>query len=329
MDALGEHSMALPSLINPTQAQQDLPLAGASFFSESVESMVDISLESRGDHTAAHLFSKNQQVYKAIMFMYASGTGQLKISQVLKVSVHTVRAVIQRENLTRGAAMDTAKTLQAMSDLREMTIETLMEKLADPKERAKIPFDKLMIGLGIQTEKIELLRGNATERIEYRDTTPAADEFERWLNNGAIDVESNETGLSGEDCGTKGDRGAGLALGPVPATPAPTAPDPDASVPAQVPGVMPGEPLRNDVPNIDNVGFNAGKTNDSTVSKTDDVSPDVSLTGIDGGLSGAATDPDECDGARPGATPARVCGRETGGEGVTIPAPPQQGGMNE
>lgn len=207
--------MTLTSLIHPAQSQPDLPLAGASFSDESVIELATAALESRGDHTAAHLFLKNPQLYKAVCFMYASGSaGQLKIANVLKVSVHTVRAVIQREKLSRGAAMDTVKTLESMSDLRSMTLETLIEKLADPIERKKIPFDKLMIGLGIQTEKIELLRGNATERIEHTESAPASDEFKRWLQSGAIDAEAHETGLPGREDGTKGMLAAGHALAP-------------------------------------------------------------------------------------------------------------------
>jgi hypothetical protein len=266
----------LTSLIKPEHAQQDLPLAGGSFFDESVVELASGALErldSRGDHTAARLFAKNQQLYKAIMWLYASGSaGQLKIAEVLKVSVHTVRAVIQREKLSRGAAMDTVKTLQSMSDLREMTLETLIEKLADKEERHKIPFDKLMIGLGIQTEKIELLRGNATERIEHVESQPAADDFTRWVREGSIDVQANETGLSGEECGTKGDRGVGAALALPVARPA----DPGADV-TQVDaldGAAPGPVEASH--SIDNVVGDAQKPNDLADSSIDDVSCDVS-----------------------------------------------------
>lgn len=311
--------MELNSLMNPSESQQSLPLAGASFLDETVLDMVDICLESRGDHTAARLFLKNPQVYKAIMFMYASGTGQLKIADVLKVSVHTVIAVIRRENLTRGAAIDTAKTLQSMSDLREMTIETLMEKLADPKERAKIPFDKLMIGLGIQTEKIELLRGNATERIEHRDVTPAADEFERWLKDGSIDAESHKTGLSGGECGTKGELVTAGLLAPVPdalgdhdhASAAGTRLDVDAPKSQQ---------------NIDDVGFEHINSNVCNGFKDNDVSFDVSSQSrnddhTNGNGSGTQMDP------APEIEPAPAQTYRGGGGQVLQPS--QKGAMNE
>lgn len=311
--------MALSSLMHPEQSQQDLPLVGASFFDESISDMVNIGLESRGDHTAAHLFLKNQQIYKAIMFMYASGTGQLKIAQVLRVSVHTVRAVIQRENLTRGAAMDTAKTLQSMSDLREMTIETLMEKLADPDERAKIPFDKLMIGLGIQTEKIELLRGNATERIEHRDATPAADEFERWLKDGSIDAESHETGLPEGECGTKGERVQAGLLAPAPH-------DLGDPAPASTPGMSESADAHEAIQNIGDVGIKHVKANDSNGFKDGDVSFDVSLQSRNGhqaSENAPGSRPEPAPGHEPAPTQT-----DRGGGGQVLP-PTQQGAMNE
>jgi hypothetical protein len=309
----------LPSLINPEQAQQDLPIVGASFFDESISAMVDAHVESRGDHTAAHLFLKNPQVYKAIMFMYASGTGQLKVAEVLKVSVHTVRAVIQREKLTRGAAMDTAKTLQAMSDLREMTIETLIEKLADPEERAKIPFDKLMIGLGIQTEKIELLRGNATERIEHVDATPASEAFDRWLKEGAIDAESHETGLSMGECGTKGERVTSRLL-------APAAHDLGDPAAAPAPGASDSATAHDALQNIDYVGLTSEKPNVCSVFKDDDVTFAVSSVSSNGIRTGQHESP-ASSGPVPDPDPAPAP-THRGGGGHVLP-PTQQGAMNE
>lgn len=265
------------SLLNPPEAQQDLPLAGASFLDESVVELATSALESRGDHTAAHLFLKNPQLYKAACFMYASGSaGQLKIAAVLKMSVHTVRAIIHREKLTRGAAMDTVKTLESMSDLRAMTLETLIEKLSDPEERRKIPFDKLMIGIGIQTEKIELLRGNATERIEHVESAPASDEFNRWLREGSIDVTASETGLSGREDGTKGDRAAGLL--PPPAFP---------SIGPLVARVQKDADDVTGIPNnMDNVGVDVENIGDSRRLLRNDVDCDVipkPCKGIPGG----------------------------------------------
>lgn len=276
--------MKLTSLIHPAQAQPDLPLAGASFSDESVIELATSALESRGDHTAAHLFLKNPQLYKAVCFMYASGSaGQLKIASVLKVSVHTVRAIIQRENLARGAAMDTAKTLESMSDLRSMTLETLIEKLSDPEERRKIPFDKLMIGLGIQTEKIELLRGNATERIEHTESAPASDEFKRWLQSGSIDAEVIETGLSGREDGTKGIGDSDVTL----ALPAANLDDAPAHLDT------PGQAItvdQDDADNMDNVGINSGNIGVSVRLSGNDVDCDVNpmarKTQVDGRKGG-------------------------------------------
>lgn len=265
---------ALTSLAAPGNEQPDLPLAGgASFLDGNVLEFAQNALEAngRGQHTAARLFLRNPQLYKAIMWLYASGSaGQLKTAEVLGVSVHTVRAVIQREKLTPGAAMDTAKTLASMADLRAMTLETLIEKLADKDERKKIPFDKLMIGLGIQTEKIELLKGNATERVEHVDGRPAADEFQRWLEEGAIDVESTETGFTGENPAQKGDRPAlGQAAGAPGEADAPPDSAADQADPAQPEAPVSGaDSMYNDV-------VASTKPNETAVARVDDVTPDV------------------------------------------------------
>jgi hypothetical protein len=172
--------------------------------------------------------------------------------------------------------MDTVKTLQSMSDLREMTLETLIEKLSEPNERKKIPFDKLMIGLGIQTEKIELLRGNATERIEHVESQPAADAFTRWLREGSIDAEASETGLSGRESGPKGDLGPGATLA-LPVADLGDAPGDEAQV--DVPagadlGAVPGHV--DAAHSIDNEVCDAQKPNEMANSESDDVPCDVS-----------------------------------------------------
>lgn len=248
--------------------QPSLQLAGASFFeSQDAEVLSARAIESRGDHTAARFFEKNQQAYRAVMIMYAKlGIGQLRIADTLKISIHTVRAVLEREKLSRCAAMDTAKTLETLSDIREMTLETLIAKLADSDERKKIPFDKLMIGIGIQTEKIELLRGNATERIEHVDSNPAADEFQRWLQEGSIEVQAIETSIRGEDDGQKGNRAVDGQREPLTAVPA---------LPAHASPMTDNGDEKGEVRNMKYVGLMDEKANDSSVSKMDDVSPDA------------------------------------------------------
>jgi hypothetical protein len=215
--------------------------------------------------------------------------------------------------------MDTVKTLESLSDLRTMTLETLIEKLSDENERAKIPFDKLMIGLGIQTEKIELLRGNATERIEHVSAAPAGEAFERWLKDGAIDTESSETGLPGRESGTKGERGPAGALARAPADPGSCAPGP-MPVARQI---GEGDLTSN---NMDYVGVDANKPNGNGTSTDSDVSCDVNSVPRNGHQDGSDASPErEAATPAPGHDPAQT---PRGGGGHDSP-PSQQGAMNE
>jgi hypothetical protein len=136
-----------------------------------------------------------------------------------------------------------------------------------------------MIGIGIQTEKIELLRGNATERIEHVESAPASDEFNRWLREGSIDVTASETGLSGREDGTKGIGSASGLLAPA------SGDLDDAHVHLAVPGQTP--PGVTDVTdNMDNVGVDVENIGDSKRLLRNDVDCDVipkPCKGIPGG----------------------------------------------
>jgi hypothetical protein len=176
-----------------------------------------------------------------------------------------------------------------------------------------------MIGLGIQTEKIELLRGNATERIEHVDVTPAADEFDRWLKHGAIDAESHETGLPDGECGTKGERVQAGLLAPAPHALG----DP---APASSPGVSAPGDTHEALHNIGDVGITHDIANVSNGFENGYVSFDVSsqsLTGdqASGNDPGAHTEPAPTHMPDPTQT-------DRGGGGQVLP-PTQHGAMNE
>jgi hypothetical protein len=83
-----------------------------------------------------------------------------------------VRAVRRREGTT-------------IDQFRAKTVDALAEFVGDAAERFrdesdKMPLDKLAVPLGIAVEKLELLRGNATSRVELV-AVPPADAFARYI----------------------------------------------------------------------------------------------------------------------------------------------------
>lgn len=245
--------MHTQSLLHP--AQQSLRLADGSAIDEAAQVFAADRLESRGEHTAARVFERDPQLYRAVVAMYATGmAGQLRIADTLSMSVHTVRAIIEREGIRPDAAMGREKTISRLADLTEMTIETLMDKLADPEQRKKLPIDRALIALGIMIDKHELLAGNATQRIEHTDgARPSVDDFRDWLQAGSIETTATETRIEGEKNGQK----AAALIGQGDGSTAGTAADVLGNAPE-----TPGGSVTTD-PNIEDVGgkaVNAGES---------------------------------------------------------------------
>lgn len=201
----------MDSLLDPRQGSLLPALPGDEALAEHD---VSEALSRSGTHTASRLYEANPRLYKAICWAYASGAaGQLAIAKHMGVSVHTVRAIIAREGLRR-AAMQGPKIQALMEDLREHTIEALLDRLADPAQRAAIPWDKLMIGLGIQCDKLESLRVAAPDGAAPDEAEAPIESYSAWLRSGSIEV-APEMGIEGEERGQIADGEDGDGAGDV------------------------------------------------------------------------------------------------------------------
>lgn len=277
-----------------------LPSADASLFLEPKQ---------HGLASAKRLKVENPARYAMVLTMRGEGMGQLRIAQELSMGIHTVRAVLEMEGRALFATeIDNPRAIALMREGRELALERTIEALQDDRRAGKMTPDRLAVTVGILTQNAELLSGNATARVEHvHDAPPAADEFANYLRQGAIDVESRETGIRVGNGGTKALPTAGAdrdgeepGAVPVPVDVAPT-------VPAGAPGDA--------VHKMNDQVLHGEKANDSAVSERGDVNLDVHAggnVGAGGGVdAGAHGGPSEAGSVVPG---------EGGG---AFPAPPQ------
>lgn len=125
--------------------------------------------EDRGEFSGARLFLRRPAVYKACAAALMSGElgGVKRIAKALGVSVNTVRAVRDRE----GFSVDTIreKTQRALACA---TLD-LAERFAEESHDLKL--SQAAVPLGIIAEKMELLGGRATQRVEKVAVAPIED----------------------------------------------------------------------------------------------------------------------------------------------------------
>lgn len=147
-----------------------------------------------GKFTGDEYFREKPAEYAECVRLLAGKNSVKSIAERLGCSVNTVRAVRRRE----GATID---------QFRAKTVDALAEFVGDAAERFrdesdKMPLDKLAVPLGIAVEKLELLRGNATSRVELV-AVPPADAFARYIENlPAMGLGAQVSGQIAGDSGT-------------------------------------------------------------------------------------------------------------------------------
>jgi hypothetical protein len=129
--------------------------------------------EATGEFTGERLFRRKPDLYRIILSSLAEGMGIRQISRAFHVSVNTVMAVRDRE----GSVIDTEKSkIQSnLSKFARVASERLLEEVD------YIDIDKLGVPLGIVIDKMQLLAGQATSRIEHV-AAPAIDDFNRIID---------------------------------------------------------------------------------------------------------------------------------------------------
>ena len=131
------------------------------------------SAEARGEYTGERLFSQRPDIYRATVELLGQGVGVRQIARTLRVSHNTIAAVRRRE----GDTVDTLKeqTVQALARFVGAASERLLEEVH------AIKLEALPVALGIATEKLLLLTGQATQRVAHVDEAPQVPAFADWL----------------------------------------------------------------------------------------------------------------------------------------------------
>lgn len=139
--------------------------------------------EAAGQFTGERIFSRNPQLYRAIVNLLARAVPYREISEICGVSVNTVCGVAQRE----GVPIETLRErIGRMGlDVAALTIEAIRDLLADPLTRGKLTLRDLAIAHGIAVQNAQLLLGGATSRVENADATakPGHDDYLALIRN--------------------------------------------------------------------------------------------------------------------------------------------------
>lgn len=185
--------MNLPSLLIEQDAES---LAQPLLFSLPAD--VEGKLDLDGQYTAERLFHRRPDTYRTVVNLLRQGTRIRAIKRACHVHHSTIAAVAEREKI----AIDTGKE-RILADLRlaqsvlaESIIEDVMEGDLKPEAKA--------IALGIITEKIELLSGGVTQRIETQTTpTDSPRTWDDWMDR-VKRVQGSDTGLGVGETGANG-----------------------------------------------------------------------------------------------------------------------------
>ena len=192
------------SLLAPAAAEA----AAAPFlFSGEILEQVKFAETTRGEFTCERLFSQRRDIYEAVVQLLGQGVGIRQIARTLKVSTNTVSAVRSRE----GDSIETVKerTVNALTRFVGAAAERLLEEVDT------IKLETLAVSLGIATEKVLLLTGQATQRVAHVDETPKVPQFTDWLKEkmaDAIEIEINAP-LMDYEGGARGQRAVSAAAG--------------------------------------------------------------------------------------------------------------------
>lgn len=188
--------------------------AAPPLFSEEVLDALT-SAEARGEYTGERLFSQRPDIYRATVELLGQGVGVRQIARTLRVSHNTIAAVRRRE----GDTVDTLKeqTVQALARFVGAASERLLEEVHT------IKLEALPVALGIATEKLLLLTGQATQRVAHVDEAPQVPAFADWLTERRADAieipaevapkEGPAMGYLGESCGQRASVASGASDG--------------------------------------------------------------------------------------------------------------------
>jgi hypothetical protein len=137
--------------------------------------------ERKGEFTGQRLSERKPEIYSACVRLLAEGCSYLSIAKLLRISVNSVAAVKDREQISiESQKRQLAGSFRLASALAS---ERAIELLSDEERSKEIPLNQLAIATGIFTEKAELLSGGATSRVDWVQPAPAVDDFNSYLDD--------------------------------------------------------------------------------------------------------------------------------------------------
>lgn len=149
-------------------------------------------------YTGERFFSRRPDDYRQCVALLAGGIGLLDIARMLKVHHRTVAAVRDRE----GVRIDILKE-RIRSNIR-LAVGIAAERL--PDIMAKLPDGQVPLSMAILLDKLQVLDGEPTQRIEVTQHVHLThDSVTRNLTAfpDAIEIHASSTGLSGGSDGQK------------------------------------------------------------------------------------------------------------------------------
>lgn len=181
------------------QTQQTLP-----GIEQATEAAIQSAGPGEGVYNGARLFSQNPQLYETVVRVFSLTDSVRATARLCGVHVKTVMGVRDREGLS--IATERERLSRLCAEVSGLTLEIVRERLSEDKP--DVGLRDLLVGFGISVDKMLLLAGQATARIEHVLRTPDHDDFNRIVETTGWETETPQ----------QKDRPAGLlGAGSVPA----------------------------------------------------------------------------------------------------------------
>lgn len=156
VDDLGDGAGTAAPPLDLRPGQEDLEHQ----LSLGLETPVMERLEARGIYDASRLMQRKPEIYRAVGKCLGMGVSVGTTADLLCLDIRTVNAVLQRLEADGAIPPYKERTVQALRAVVGLAIDQLMEKAKDGKLGA--------LDVAILIDKIELLSGGVTHRVEQR-----------------------------------------------------------------------------------------------------------------------------------------------------------------
>lgn len=167
------------------------------------EAIIVESEHARGVHTFARMLAREPDRAEAILSLVVEpGASQRHIAKICRCSRNSVAAGL-RYALSQPDIVEPLKKRSAAlwGAIKQLSAERALELLSDDDYKPSLR--DLAIMAGTAEDKEQLLRGEATQRIEVIDSASGADDFERQFA-ALQQADVQEMGFAGEISAAKG-----------------------------------------------------------------------------------------------------------------------------